>query len=336
MSQPLISVIIPIYKSEKYIDRCLKSLLNQTYKNLEIVMVNDASPDKSGELCEQYAQQHDNIKVIHNATNGGSCVARNVGLDHATGDYIGFVDPDDEATNDIFEKFYDFSSQNECDIVICGRYEVFQKKPLKKVLYTEKNMMMEKNKVMQMLFNDTLASLVFDKFFKKELWDGIRFVPGKVFADDICIMHHIFDRAQRIGFIAEALYYYYINDSSLSNSYRPFKWVDTYLTFKERLEFAEKKYPGMTNGLKAITLDFARLSLDNYFIKREKCDEPYIPEIVEFMIKGKHLVKKLPEMKWKNKMMIRYYHFSPKLYEKTIRIIHWLFYSFYPNSWKNA
>ena len=331
MPQPLISVIVPIYHSEKYIDRCFKSLLNQTYKNLEIIIVNDASPDKSGEMCDQYAKQHHHIKVIHHSTNKGSCVARNVGLDHANGEYIGFVDPDDDCAHDIFEKFYDFSVQNDCDIVICGRYEVYPKKT-KKILYTEKTMMLEKNQVMQMLFDDTLGSFVWDKFFRKELWDGIRFVPGKIFADDICIMHYIFDRAQRIGSIAEPLYFFHQNPNSISYTHRPFKWVDTYLTFKERLEFAEKKYPGMTDHLQVITLNYARLSLDNYLINRDQCDEPYMDEIIEQIVKGRRIIHRLPSMKWHNKLMIRYYHFSPKLYRKSIKFIHRFYHFFYPTS----
>ena len=326
MSQPLISVIIPVYKSEKYLDKCIDSLLNQTYKNLEIIFVNDASPDKSGEICEQYAKKHPHIKVYHNATNGGACVARNVGLDHASGEYIGFVDPDDEVSNDIFEKFYDFLIQNECDIVICGRREIFPKKPPETVFYTERNMILEKNQAMQMLFDDTLSSHVWDKFYKKEIWEGIRFIPGKILADDICVMHYIFDRAKRIGSIAEPLYYFHQHDNSISYTYRPFKMVDTYLTFKERLEFAEKKYPKMTNHLQAITLNFARLSLDNYLINKDKCDEPYMEEIINYMIKGKDKVHQLP-MTRSQKFMICYYHFSPNLYVKSIKIIHWLYYS---------
>ena len=110
MPQSLISVIVAVYNSEKYLDRCIHSLLNQTYKNLEIILVDDASTDHSGEICDRYAQQHPHIKVIHKPVNGGSCAGtRNVGLDNVTGEYIGFVDPDDDFAHDIFEKFSSFS-----------------------------------------------------------------------------------------------------------------------------------------------------------------------------------------------------------------------------------
>ena len=334
MSQEVISVIVPIYNSEKYMDRCIQSLLQQTYKDLEILLVDDASTDKSAEICDRYAKEHHRIKVIHKPTNGGSCAGtRNVGLDHATGKYIGFVDPDDDFAHDIFEKLHGFLIQNECDVTICGRYEIYQKKPKKTIIYTEKNMVMEKNQAMHMLFDDILGSFVWDKLFKKELWDGIRFNPETIFADDLSVMHHVLDRAERIGSIAEPLYYFYHHDTSISNTYHPFKWVETYLFLKERLEFAEKKYSGMTDRLQVMTLNFARLSLDNYLINRDACDEPYMDEIIEQMVKGRDLIRRLP-MSWHQKWMIRYYNISPKLYAKSIKFIHWVFYSFFPNNFR--
>ena len=333
MSESLISIIIPVYKAEKYIERCLHSLINQTYRNLEIIIVDDASPDKSGEICEQYAKQYAHIKVFHNPTNQGVSVARNVGLEHATGNYIGFVDPDDDFSHHIFERFHDFLIQNECDLVICGRYDVYQKKPEETILYLEKSMVLEKTIAMQMLFDDAIGSYLWDKLFKAELWNGIRFVPGKQFAEDVFVMHHVFDKAEKIGFIAESLYYYHINDNTLSNRYSPLKWVNTYLIFKERLEFAKKKYPEMTDQLQAMTLNFARLSLDNYLIYRDKCDEPYINDIIEHLLKGKHHIRKLP-MKWRQKMMIYFYYFLPELYAMSVKFIHWLYYSFYPNRFR--
>jgi len=333
MQKPLISVIVAVYNSERYLDRCINSLVNQTYKNLEIILVDDASTDHSGDICDGYAKQHPNIKSIRKPFNGGSCAGtRNVGLDNVTGEYIGFVDPDDDFAHDIFEKFINFAIQHECDTVICGRYEIFQKEIIK-ILYTKESRMLEKTEAMQMLFDDIIGSYVWDKLFKKELWDGIRFDPKTIFADDFSKMHHVLDRAIRIGSIAEPLYYFHYHDDSISNTYHPFKWVETYLFFKERLEFAEKKYPGTTDRLQAMTLNFARHCLDNYLINRDKCDEPYMDEIIVQILKGKGQIRKLP-MKWNHKLMIRYYNFSPKLYKKSIKPIHRIFYFFYPNKFR--
>ena len=333
MSESLISVIIPVYNAEKYLYRCLHSLIHQTYRKLEIIIVDDASPDKSGEICEQYAKQYPHIKVFHNLTNQGVSVARNIGLDHATGDYIGFVDPDDDFSHHLFEKFHDFLIQNECDLVICGRFDIHQKKPKDTVFYTPKSMVMEKSKSMLMLLDDDIGSYLWDKFFKANLWEGIRFIPGRQFAEDVSVMHYIFDKAKKIGFIAEPLYYYYINDHTISNSYFPLKWVNTYLIFKERFEFAKQKYPEMTSRLQAITLNFARLSLDNYLIYMDKCDEPYINEIMEYILKEKQNIRILP-MKMRQRIIIQFYYFSPKIYAISIKFIHWFYYYFYPNRFR--
>jgi len=156
-------------------------------------------------------------------------------------------------------------------------------------------------------------------------------MPGRVFGEDIAIMHEIFDAAERIGFIPEPLYHYYINDSSLSTSYRPFKWISLYLAFKERLEFAELKYPEMTNKLESDVVNFARLTLDNYLKHKEACDEPYIDELINLIKKQKNRTRQLSNMKWHNKWMIWYYNFSPALYGRTIKIIHKIFYTFNPS-----
>ena len=332
MQQSLISVIVPAYNVEKYLDRFFHSLLHQTYKNLEIIVINDASIDKTGEICDQYVKQYSNIKVIHHEKNVGVSVSRNNGLDRATGDYIGFLDPDDDFTTDIFKKFYNFSIQNDCDLVVCGWHKILNKKKKKEISLSEKDMVLGKNQAMQMLFDDIITSHLWNKFYKRELWDGIRFSPGKFMMEDLAVLHLVFDKAQRVGYIAEPLYYYYINNGSLTTTYRQFKFMCMYLAFKDRLEFAEKKYPEMTECLQVTTLNFARLTLDNYLINNDECDEPYMDEIIERMIKGKNLIHKSPYMKWYNKLMILFYNFSPKWYKKTIKYIHIIFYFLIPRT----
>ena len=105
MEKPLISIIIPVYKVEKYLEKCIKSVLSQTYKNLQIILVDDGSPDNCGNICDDYARVDNRIEVIHKA-NGGLSDARNVGLKAARGEYIGFVDSDDYVSNEMFENLY--------------------------------------------------------------------------------------------------------------------------------------------------------------------------------------------------------------------------------------
>ena len=127
MEKPLISIIIPVYKVEKYLEKCIKSVLDQTYKNLQIILVDDGSPDNCGNICDNYAKIDNRIEVIHKA-NGGLSEARNVGLKVARGEYIGFVDSDDYVSNEMFENLYNTLISNDVDVSICNFYTVINNK----------------------------------------------------------------------------------------------------------------------------------------------------------------------------------------------------------------
>ena len=120
---PKISVVVPIYKVEKYLDRCIYSIINQTYTNLEIILVDDGSPDNCPKICDEYASKDNRIKVIHKQ-NGGLSSARNAGIKVATGDYIGFVDSDDFIELDMYEQMYKVAYENDVDLVMSDYYKV--------------------------------------------------------------------------------------------------------------------------------------------------------------------------------------------------------------------
>jgi len=116
---PKISIIVPVYKVEQYIHKCIDSILNQTLNDFELILVNDGSPDQCGQICDEYAKCDSRIKVIHKE-NGGQASARNMGLDIATGEYIGFVDSDDWIEPDMYEILYNECIINECEIISCS------------------------------------------------------------------------------------------------------------------------------------------------------------------------------------------------------------------------
>ena len=125
----LISVIIPVYKTEKYLVRCLESVINQTYKNVEIILVDDGSPDKSPELCDNLAKKYQSIKVIHKE-NGGLSSSRNAGLDIASGDYISFIDSDDYIDQYMLERLYHAITKHDADVAMLRYKEVSGNPPL--------------------------------------------------------------------------------------------------------------------------------------------------------------------------------------------------------------
>lgn len=330
---PLITIGVACYNVEKYIDRCMETLLNQTYPNLEIILVDDGSKDGTGDICDKYADHYTHVKVIH-TPNQGLSGARNVSINNANGEYIGFVDPDDYVDVCMFEKLYDCMKENTCDLVICGRYLFKNHGEKSLVIPISQNGLIEKEGVMHLLLTDKLGSQAWQFLYKTVLWDDIRFTLGRVYAEDVALMHLVFDRASRIGVVPEPLYYYFINDSTLTTSYRPFKWMSLYLAFKERYDFTHLKYPQYEDEVKSIALNIARLTNDNYIIKRETVDDPYMQDLRAFLKSNKKFVWHTPYMKWYNKSLLFLYYMCSPLYCISIKYVHNIYYYFKPNKFR--
>lgn len=332
MKNPLISVLVAAYNVERYLPRFFEKIENQAYNHLEIILVDDGSTDATGRLCDSFAEKHENIKVVH-TTNSGVSVARNMSLNNATGDFISFVDPDDDISIDFYSKVATFIETVDCDLIILNRLNIYPDGKKVEIRHFNESGIIEKDTVMQMLFDETLGSQLWEKVYRRDLWEGIRFTPGRVYAEDVAVLHRVVDKAHKIGAIAEPLYYYHINEATLTTSYRPFKWMSTYLAFKERLEYAEVNYPQMTSKLRAITLNMARLTLDNYILRHEPGDEPYMAEIIDRLKMSKGYLYSL-KMKWYNKLIISYYIHFPGMYRSTIKYIHRFYYFFNPNKFR--
>ena len=211
MSQaPLLSVIVPVYNVEKYLEKCVESILNQTYSNLEVILVNDGSKDTSGSICDALAQKDPRVLVIHQE-NGGLSSARNMGIEAATGEYITFVDSDDWIEPDGYEHLMDLMHRNQVNLVCGGNYNVDEQTgertlgvcPRKEEIITTEEM------VGRMFLWQDCDSSVCDKIFHHSLLKDFRFPVGKV-CEDVSITYRIFsDRPfynylQRSGSISRA------------------------------------------------------------------------------------------------------------------------------------
>ena len=182
MNYYLISVIVPIYKVEKYLHKCIDSILAQTYTNLEIILVDDGSPDNCGKICDEYAAKDSRIKVIHQP-NGGLSAARNAGLDIATGDYIGFVDSDDYIAPDMYEKLYNALVKNDADMAICdyqrfGNELPYDEMSLTTEVITGLQAMEKQNTVINCSF-----VVAWSKLYKSFIFSNVRFPVGKINED---------------------------------------------------------------------------------------------------------------------------------------------------------
>lgn len=213
ISNSLISVIVPVYNVEKYLERCIDSLLVQTYKNLEIILVDDGSTDKSGKICDSYRVQDSRVVVIHKV-NGGVSSARNVGIDSSRGEYIGFIDSDDWVDERMYEVLLRNLILYEADIsdinsITIDHYEIIKNKAEKIDVKDGQDMlrdyfMLDKYSVCR-------------KLYKKSIIGNIRFPVGKI-NEDICTNFKFLKNAKRIVKSSLIMYYYFSNPNSITGT----------------------------------------------------------------------------------------------------------------------
>lgn len=215
MKEPLISVIVPVYGVEKYLTKCVQSLINQTYKNLEIILVDDGSLDNSGALCDELSKTDTRIKVIHRP-NGGLSAARNDGLAIASGELLGFVDSDDYIDNDMYQYLYSLLSKYGADIAVCAFRKFSEESGLLQKENAEEITSYSNKQAMKLLLEDELiGSHPCNKLFKRSAFDGLKFPEGRVY-EDIALMHRVFAQADTVVCSTKMKYNYLIRGNSTS------------------------------------------------------------------------------------------------------------------------
>jgi len=209
--KPLISVIMPIYKVEQYLRKCLDSVLLQTYANLEIILIDDGSPDNCGKICDEYAEKDSRIKVIHKA-NGGVAAARNSGLNIAKGDYIGFIDSDDWIEPNMYECLLNDILQNECDISMC---EFFVERKKSKIWHIPVNKKIaEADEIIKLSFLNTNFYAPWSKLYSKKIFLELRY-PENGIAEDMFLFFPIVIKSKKVSFVNVPLYHYIFREDSI-------------------------------------------------------------------------------------------------------------------------
>jgi glycosyltransferase involved in cell wall biosynthesis len=257
-----ISVIIPVFNTEKYLRRCLDSVLAQTFPDFELILVDDRSTDTSTEICEEYAKKDRRIKVIHNAQNKGCPQARKTGLDAASGDYIQFIDSDDWIEPDMLELMYSKAVSDDLDMVYCGFYintDSEQQEP--ELLYLDDKLEMIKGIA---VWNGFLP-VVWNKLVKNEIYKQIIF-PTAHFAEEHQISIQAIHYLKKISYIKIALYHYYMNNDSVchNDSKKLKRYVEKYEIASWIITFLKNNYstylslfePKLSNCINSIKLHF--------------------------------------------------------------------------------
>lgn len=256
-----ISIIVPIYKVEQYLNRCVDSIINQTYQNLEIFLVDDGSPDKCGVICDNYAEKDNRIKVIHKL-NGGLSDARNVALDLVSGDYVMFVDSDDWIEPNTCENLIELLNRFDADIISFGMTEIYQSGKKKSKLANNPGLITPSYGIQCMIsFNDFVGNFAWNKIYKRALFSGIRYPKGMLYEDQ-GTTYKIFHKAKKIYLSDKVLYYYWQrNDSITGNWFLPEAIKARIKLWLERLEFLKEHYPELVQFQTAQLLGDIRIGL---------------------------------------------------------------------------
>lgn len=251
-----VSVIIPVYNVEQYLNRCVESVIQQTYKDIEIILVDDGSKDRSGKLCDDWAEKDSRIKVLHK-TNGGLSSARNAGNGIVTGVYILYLDSDDYLSRDCISKLVQICKKTDADIAIMQMMYIPEEtneemhsegKEFIKVLSAEEAI---EASLYQILYSCCTPA----KLYKKGVVDGIEFPVGRV-SEDLATCHLFLDRAKKIAYTNAIGYYYRQHGNSIMHVFNP-KRMDA-LEWAQKLEtFCKEKYPNILTAAKCRTFNVA-------------------------------------------------------------------------------
>ena len=284
----LISVIIPIYNVERYLVKCIESVLKQTYSNLEIILIDDGSEDKCGKICEEYKKKDNRIKVIHK-TNEGLSEARNAGIVNATGKYITFVDSDDYIDDCYIELLYNVLISYSADISIASHRIIYKNRCIDKSTNEEfcanSKLILEK-----ILYDDGIDLSTWGKLYKIELFDNIRFPKGRLF-EDSATTYKLIDISKNIAVYSKAVYNYIMRNDSISKSKFSEKKLDLITSTKEMTDFIRSKYPCLSNACNR-RLMYAYLSTLTQLAQCKETNKQIEKELLEYIRENKQKVLK--------------------------------------------
>lgn len=297
---PKLSVIVPVYKVEPYIHQCIDSILNQTFTDFELILVDDGSPDKCGEICDEYVKKDSRVKVIHKE-NGGMSDARNYGLDIARGEYIGFVDSDDKIDIDMYNEMLDYVEKYKLDVVCCDAYLVRGIHTKFKPRY-KSDWVLNKNEAIIEILSGRLDNAVWNKLYKKEVIQDIRFPVGRIY-EDVATTYRFLANANKVGYMKRPYYYYYKRKGSIINtSFNAKSRFDCFLGYKERLNFAIDNNIDCIDESRLLTIETGLATITAFYANNESEDSERFKDVVSFL-KDNYMSIDKRKLKYKQRVL---------------------------------
>lgn len=314
---PKISIIIPVYKVEKYLRKCINSVLSQDYKNIEIILVDDGSPDNCGNICDEYAQTDSRIIVIHKE-NGGLSSARNAGLDIASGDYVGFVDSDDYIEPSMYRGMIETAIQYSTPLVVCGVTYVYEDGTT--AVRSQNSGIVElnfKDAIIEMNTYRLFDMAAWSKLYRADLFKDIRFPVGKL-SEDLYVMYKIFELAKKVVYIPNRYYNYLQRQNSISHNVKINH--DFEYAAKAQMEYLEKKYPEMKT-IGRVAYVSAVLTVYDFYIKSgKKCPEHVLEHFKEVVSSNIEYVRRAEFLSKEKKIQVSLFLFNPIIYKVAFKL----------------
>ena len=275
-NNPLISVIVPVYNVEKYLSKCLDSIIAQTYQNLEIILVDDGSTDGSGLLCDMYSQQDTRIRVIHQP-NAGLSAARNAGLEACQGSYIVFIDSDDYVANSLCSTLLSLCLESGSDIAMCGHYDVYFDR-ITPTIPKENHYLSQKEAIVDLYNGKYVNPSACRKLFKKEIFTDIRFPIGKLYEDAFIIVKLLL-KIRKVAITTEQLYFYVRRENSITTCCFRQAHYDVIEAWKKNKELVLKVYPDL-DQLTNIWVVWSQFSVLDKMILSRVCSTEQVSALV--------------------------------------------------------
>ena len=312
--QPLVSIIIPAYNVEKYIREALNSVINQTYANLDIIIVDDGSTDNTGKICDDYLRKDMRIRVVHRV-QGGLSAARNTGIDIIKGEYIAFLDSDDAYVPNTIETLVKTMKDEQADIVCCRMCTRHTVKKMKTPGNNAKQYVVKKfssEKALYEMAKGRISESACDKLYARNLFDGLRFSEGRVYEDSL-LMPYLFEKARKIVKIPLELYLYRIRPNSITNYYSEIKAEGWLYVKRNWFEFLLKHTPGVFSNEQSAELIDRHLHLTlGYYLNTLSSIPSLDKKIIKAFEKEISRVKKLTTQRsLGTKILLSLYNLNP-------------------------
>lgn len=315
--ESLISVIVPVYNEEKYLRKCLDSIRNQTYTEIEVICVDDHSTDSSGVLCDQYAEMDSRFCVIHKEKNGGLSEARNTGMKYARGEYLSFVDADDWIDGRFLECLYHIITQYHGDIAQCGyanitneAFHVRQPLDAETVIPLTGKQALKKLYSIPAEYASVPYTIVCNKLYKRSIFFGLYFPKGRMYEDQF-FTYRCFDRAKKILVSTERLYYYRQSSGSITRSTYTIRFQDDIIAHGEQIRYFQSRDRDFSEVVVARIIP---LCIQHYL--RSEFDDDTEAKKSAYCYMFQYLIPYLRNRKvsWKNKGKVLLFLLCPEIF----------------------